>query len=114
MSWPTTKGLAPALPEDKVRDYVARDVAAGWGRRVEERMTALGLRNVQLAKLSDTTPQTVLKIRRGELVPRDSLKIAIAAALGTAPADLFPLPDPREVEAAISRTVRPRKTKRVA
>lgn len=63
-----------------------------WGERVAARRTEIGLKQAQLAELCDVTQQTISKIESGAMVPRDSLKLVIAAKLGTTPDALFAWP----------------------
>lgn len=109
-NWPTTKGLSPCLDPEAVREHLNERLPAAWGARVDERMTSIGMNNAQLAVLSGTTPQTISKVRKGELVPRDYLRVMIAAALGTTTDHLFRMPDLKEIEASIA----PRRRRRVA
>lgn len=85
----------PVITQDQLRLFLKRE-ARHWGSNVRARRTDLGLTLDQLAGMADTTPQTVFKIERGEIVARDNLRLSIAFALGREPADLFPLPS-REV-----------------
>lgn len=96
--------MAAALDADAVRAYMADRLPAIWGARVDARMTALRMRNVQVAVRAATTPQTVSKVRAGELMPRDYLKVMIAAALATDVDSLFPLPTPAELAKAMAKT----------
>ncbi len=63
-----------------------------WGARVRDRRTQLQLTQAQLAGIVDppTTQGTIHKIEAGQITPRDSLKLALAKALGAAPETLFP------------------------
>lgn len=70
----------------------AQNQRRSWGEQVRERREALGL---TLAQLSDLTGgalrvQTLSKIERGEIEPREYLRTALAVALTTEVADLFP------------------------
>lgn len=67
-------------------------LAEVWGRNVAERREALHLSQVQLAELCDVAQQTISKIERGDIVPRDALKQMLADRLRTTPAALFPWP----------------------
>lgn len=96
-NWPTTKGLSPALDPEVVRRYLQDDLPKVWGARVDERMKALGLKNVQIAVLAGTTAQTVTKVRNGDIAPRDYLRVMLAAALATTPDALFPMPTMTEI-----------------
>jgi DNA-binding XRE family transcriptional regulator len=66
-----------------------------WGHRVKERRLDLRLTQAQLADLvghDGVTVQTISKLERGELRPRDYLKLALALALCVEVVDLFPMP----------------------
>lgn len=106
--WPTTKGLEPVLDAEHVRDYLAQRLPIEWGTRVDERMKALNMRNAQLAVRAATTPQTISKLRSGTLIPRDYLKVMVAASLGTTVEALFPMPTTLQVSEAISKKPRRR------
>lgn len=79
--------------------HVTDSLAAEWGRKVLERRVGLGLTLQQLAaKLGDrVSVQAISKIERGELVPRDYLKLALALALDREVSALFPMPPRREI-----------------
>lgn len=68
------------------------DLEKLWGGRVKDRRKLLGLTQRQLAERVEppTTQGTIWKIEKGEITPRDSLKLGIAKALCSTPADLFP------------------------
>lgn len=63
-----------------------------WANRLDARMEAMGLGTQHVADAVGTTYQTIWKIRRGELYPREYLRIAIALAMGADPDQLFPMP----------------------
>lgn len=69
-----------------------------WGGRVKARRESLGFTLAQVSELSDGAlrVQTVSKIERGEIEPRDYLKLAMAIALFTEVDDLFPMPSRAE------------------
>jgi len=71
-------------------------------------MKALNLNNAQLAVRAATTPQTISKIRKGELYPRDHMRLMIAAALATTTEQLFPMPSWSSVLTESSGRRRPR------
>lgn len=71
-----------------------------WGDAVVARRKLFGLNQRQFAALVDgVTVQTISKVENGEIIPRDYLKVAIAAALRTDAATLFPLPTYTDVAA---------------
>jgi hypothetical protein len=75
-------------------------------------MDELPLNGAQVAVLAGTTAQTVSKVRSGELIPRDHLRVMLALALGTTPETLFQLPSLRDVERAVLK--RPRRHRKAA
>lgn len=77
---------------DSVRAYYRSTVAREWGIRVDERMKTLRMKEADLARQAGTTPQTIHKVRKGELMPREYLRVMIALALAADPGDLFPAP----------------------
>jgi DNA-binding XRE family transcriptional regulator len=82
---------APVISQADLRRFLKRE-ARHWGSVVKLRRKELGLTLEDLAGLADTTPQTIFKIEKGEIVARDHLRITVAFALGKEPQDLFPLP----------------------
>lgn len=75
-----------------------------WANRLDSRMKGMGVTVQDLAEGSGTTYQTIWKLLRGDLYPKEYLRVAIALALGAGVDDLFPMPDletiVRRVEAA--------------
>lgn len=69
-----------------------------WGVNVADAREDLGLTQLQLAELCDVTQQTISKVERGVIRPRDRLKLRLAEALGRRPSDLFPWPSPSRRE----------------
>ena len=67
--------------------------AETWGSRVQQRRAALTLTQLELARRCGLTQQTISKIERNEIVPRDRVKHLIAEKLGTSVSDLFPWPE---------------------
>lgn len=84
--------ITPAIDPDVIRKYLKRE-RRFWGSRVEDARTQLGLTLDELAAMTGTTPQTVHKIEKGQIAPRDHLRIALAFALGTEVSRLFPIPN---------------------
>lgn len=68
-----------------------------WGDAVARRRAAVGLTQIELARRCAVEQQTISKIEHGRLIPRDELKHAIAAALGTVPWLLFAWPGQPDV-----------------
>lgn len=87
---------APTLSQAAFRRYMNRE-ARVWGARVHARRTHLGWSLDKAAKLAFSSPQTLSKVERGEIVARDHLRLAIAFALMCEPAELFPLPSRQAV-----------------
>jgi transcriptional regulator with XRE-family HTH domain len=81
----------PVITQKQLRLFLKRE-ARHWGSNVRARRLELGLTLEELAGLADTTPQTVFKVERGEIVARDYLRLSLAFALGRESFDLFPLP----------------------
>ena len=67
--------------------------ALSWGSRVQQRRSALNLTQLQLAELCGLTQQTISKIERNAIVPRDRVKQLIAQKLGARVSELFPWPE---------------------
>lgn len=85
---PTAK---PVITQAQLRLFLKRE-ARHWGSNLRNRRLELKLTLDQVAGLADTTPQTVFKVERGEIVARDNLRLALAFAVGREVGDLFPLP----------------------
>lgn len=82
---------------------VTESVLVDWGERVRERRERLGLSQEAVAELAGIRQGTWSKIEAGRHEPRIAQKFAIAAALGTTPAKLFPYPAVRpELPAAVA------------
>ena len=67
--------------------------AESWGSRVQQRRVALNLTQRQLARMCGLTQQSISKIERNAIVPRDRVKQLIAQKLGTTISELFPWPE---------------------
>lgn len=82
-----------------IRRHVT-DLSAEWGNRVRSRRESFEWTQADLARALDgeITVQAISKIERGELRPRDYLKIALAIALCCEVEDLFPMPDRASVD----------------
>lgn len=80
------------IDPDRLR-HLMKNESRTWGKLVRARRDALGFTLDQVARLSGTTPQTLHKIEKGQIAPRDAVRIAIACALGTDVHSLFPMPD---------------------
>lgn len=82
---------APTINDEVLKRYVNRE-ARVHGIRVHARRKSLKLTLEQVAGLAWTTPQTIHKIERGEIVARDHVRLALAFALACEVDDLFPSP----------------------
>lgn len=81
----------PVITQEQLRRFLKRE-ARHWGSNVRLRRKELGLTLEQVAFMADTTPQTVFKVERGEIVARENVRLAVAFALGKEAGDLFPMP----------------------
>lgn len=81
----------PVITQEQLRRFLKRE-ARHWGSNLRLRRLELKLTLDQVATLADTTPQTVFKVERGEIVARDNLRLSLAFAVGKEVGDLFPLP----------------------
>jgi DNA-binding XRE family transcriptional regulator len=79
---------------------MTRKWAIDCGARVEFKRGERGWTRSRLAFLVGTTEATIHRVESGALAPRDYLKIAIAAALATPVAELWPYPDSAAVFAS--------------
>lgn len=86
---------------DRLRTHLAAQ-SAGWGGRVRHRRKALGLTQQQLADLLDVPVQTVSKVERGQIVPRDYLRAGLAIRLCVEIDELFPWPTRADLTRAAS------------
>lgn len=81
----------PLLNTDKLR--AAHGPGSKWareaGERVQARRAELKVSQQWVAGAANTTLQTIFRVERGELVPRDYLRGAIAFALMTEVDDLW-------------------------
>jgi DNA-binding XRE family transcriptional regulator len=77
--------LDPEALAELVREWTV--VAGG---RVKERRTRLGLTQQAVATMADSTPETICRVELGQFTPREGLKMAIAHALATEVAELWP------------------------
>lgn len=84
--------ITPAIDPEIVRKYLKREQRF-WGSKVHDARVALGWTLEDLAARTGSTSQTIHKIERGQIAPRDHLRIALAFALGTDVDRLFPIPD---------------------
>lgn len=68
-----------------------------WGERLKARRQALHLTQVQAATLAGITQESFGAFERGNNIPLDRTKVALARALGTTPGELFPWPPMEEL-----------------
>lgn len=80
------------VDKDRLKSYMDRE-SRFWGSLVTARRKTLRMTLAEVALLANTSPQTVFKIERGQITPRDELRIALAIALRTEVAALFPIAD---------------------
>jgi len=67
------------------------------GARVAARRVERGWDRSELAERVGTTEATIHRVESGKLTPRDYLKLAIAAALGSEVAEIWQFPDAASV-----------------
>lgn len=77
---------------DRLRQQFLNVETKRWGANVKRRRLAMNLNQEQLSRIVGCTLQTISKVERGEIVPRDYLKAAIALATATEVDELFPYP----------------------
>ncbi len=87
----------PLVDPEALRHYIDRE-SRSWGRLVRARREDLRLTLDAVAGLAGTTPQTIQKIEKGQIQPRDHLRLALAFALCTEVERLFPMPDRQTVQ----------------
>ena len=87
------------LDATRIRALVG-SMATGWGEKVAARRESLGISQQALADAIGTNLITVKRIESGTQVPRDRVRFAIAFALATDVADLFPYPDRKRIASA--------------
>lgn len=91
-----TVAEAPPSSLDRLRSKIDAE-SLTWGALVKARRRLLHLSQPQLADLVGCRVQTISKVERGQIVPRDYLKAAIALSLATEVGELFPWPTRREL-----------------
>jgi len=84
------------MEQSEISDRLALE----WGRAVRKRREQRGLTQDQLGRVCDTSQQTIAKIESGLTIPRDRMKVVIAARLGVAVGDLFVWPSDLTLESA--------------
>lgn len=88
---PTAVSFDSGLDLDRLRGRIS-DWNVACGERVRARRLAIGIHGHQLAGLVGCTVQTISKVERGEIVPRDYLKAALSVALCVEVEELWPWP----------------------
>lgn len=71
------------------------------GKRVEKRRADLRFSRAQVARGAGATEMTIFRIERGELVPRDYLRLALAMTLFCEVDDLWPAMTRQEISKAL-------------
>ena len=73
-----------------------RNLVSEWarqcGKRVSDRRVTLGVDRRHLAQFAGTTEPTIQRIENGHINPRDHLRFAISAVLGSDVSDLWSYP----------------------
>lgn len=87
----TEMGTKADFSTAALRKFMLRE-ARVWGANCRARRKALGLTLQQVAESAFTNSQTVFKVERGQIIPRDHLRLALAFALACEPDELFPMP----------------------
>jgi transcriptional regulator with XRE-family HTH domain len=81
-----------ALGPTHSRARLERRLARLWGRRVAGLRRRHGISQQALGRRCAVTQQTISKVERGEVLPGDGLKVALATALAVSPGELFAWP----------------------
>lgn len=89
----------PVLNDKRLRAAV-RAWAQESGRRMQARRKLLELSQAQVAAAIGVRATTVSKAELGQIVPKDSVRMAIAAVLLCEVDDIWPYPDRATVMAA--------------
>lgn len=95
--------MTAILDERRLRAAV-RTWAEDCGRRMQQRRKSLKLSQSQLALLAGVGNSTISKAEIGVIVPKDTVRLAIAAALLCEVSDLWPYLD-RSYVANVARAV---------
>jgi transcriptional regulator with XRE-family HTH domain len=88
---------AQAARAQAIRKALRGHAKIVWSNRLDSRMQALGVSVGDLADIAGTSYQTIWKIKRGDIYPREYLRVSIALALGAGVDDLFPMPSRDEL-----------------
>lgn len=86
--------LRQALDTDALRAHIGpgSEWAESNGKRIAERREELGHTKNELAVKLGVTVPTLHRVERGELIPRDYLRLALSHVLGLPLGELFPMP----------------------
>lgn len=71
---------------------VRHSLGTQWGASIRERRELFGLSQTALGERCGVTQQAIAKFEAGTQIPLDRTKVAIAKALRSEVADLFPWP----------------------
>jgi transcriptional regulator with XRE-family HTH domain len=71
---------------------LADAMASSWGDRVARRREALHFSQAELADMVGLNERQIRRFEQGDALPRDLIKLRIAAALRSRLAELFPYP----------------------
>ena len=74
------------------RPAVRHSLGRQWGATIKERREQFGLSQTALGERCGVTQQAIAKFASGAQIPLDRTKVAIARALCSEVADLFPWP----------------------
>lgn len=91
-----------------IRSVLDEHAKIVWANRLDARMQGLGVSTQALADGAGTTYQTIWKVLRGEIYPKEYLRIAIALALGAEVEEIFPMPNRAKIVDAIEQADRKR------
>ncbi len=81
-------------------DEVLREWTVESGQRLRAARSMLGWTQDKLAKLADTTPETVCRVELGSIAPRENLRITLAYSVGREVSDIWPPMSRRAVHRA--------------
>lgn len=84
------------IDRERIQRFLKNE-ARHWGVACRAKRTTLGLTLEQVAALAGTSPQTVFKVERGQIIARDSLRYGLAFALSCEVEDIFPMPTRKAV-----------------
>lgn len=90
------------LLDREALDELLLEWAVRSGERVKARRAELKLTQAQVARLADTSPETVCRVELGQLTPRENLKLSLAYALMAEVVTLWPPLDRQVVHRAAS------------